>query len=370
MNAIRTTRLALVGMSAAVALASAAGCTMPKASDFKPSNLFSLNSTWPWGDSDATREGTPVRVVGTWTDTVLHQSGQTPQRGFGGRLVFYGRDDTKPILVDGQLVVYAFDESRREPTDNKPTRRYVFPPDQMPLHMSKSELGASYSFWLPWDEAGGPKTEVSLICRFEPKDGAVITSEQTRNVLPGAIPANSSVAKEPLRLPEGVPARPARPSLEDLQSRRQLDPAMRLASYESPADAHAGAVSTTTAIAPTMPNGRMTVTSIPLPKDFQPHYTANHPLPRSATAAPALMPLQASQPQAAAMPSRPSAGTVGFGATPSASGPTSQRHAAGFGTMPLIRPQLLSPQPPTPAQPVGTPNVSYPPAAHSYRPAE
>ena len=55
--------------------------------------------------------------------------------------------------------------------------------------MSKNKLGASYSFFLPWDEAGGPKTEVSLICRFEPKDGPVVTSEQTRQLLPGSIAA-------------------------------------------------------------------------------------------------------------------------------------------------------------------------------------
>ena len=64
-----------------------------------------------------------------------------------------------------------------------------FPADQMPLHMSTNEFGASYSFFLPWDEAGGPKTEVSLICRFEPVGGSVITGEQTRHMLPGVMPA-------------------------------------------------------------------------------------------------------------------------------------------------------------------------------------
>ena len=102
----------------------------------------------------------------------MTQTGKTPQRGFGGRVMFYGKDGNDPILVDGQFVVYAFDETNREPTDNKPTRRYVFPPDQVAIRMSKSELGAGYSFWLPWDEVGGPQTNISLICRFEPKKGA------------------------------------------------------------------------------------------------------------------------------------------------------------------------------------------------------
>src|SRR5688572_25375162 len=114
-------------VTATILCAALTGCSMPKAKDFKPSKLFSL------GDDDEPQEGIPVRVVGTWTDTVLSQSGKKPQRGFGGRLIFYAEKEEKPILVDGQLVVYAFDETGREPTDNKPTRRYVFPPDQIPL---------------------------------------------------------------------------------------------------------------------------------------------------------------------------------------------------------------------------------------------
>src|SRR3954452_7753061 len=183
----------------AFALVSRAGSaqawTMPK--------MFSLDNTWPFRDKDKPQQGTPVRMVGAWTETVMTQPGQKPQRGFGGRVMFYDKEGKKPILVDGQLVVYAFDEAGRDPADNKPTRRYVFPADQMPIHMSKSEIGASYSFWLPWDEAGGPNCEVSLICRFEPKGGAVVTGEQTKHLLAG--PVTSAITSAGPRKPPKVP---------------------------------------------------------------------------------------------------------------------------------------------------------------------
>ena len=149
-----------------VAIVLTTGCRGPWSSGWKVSDMWDIDYT-PWS-KDEPRPETPTRLVGTWTDTVLHTSGKNPQRGFGGRLIFYAKDPEKPVLVDGQLVVYAFDETNREVTDNRPTRRYVFPTDQVPLHMSKTELGPTYSFWLPWDEVGGPQTEVSLICRFEP----------------------------------------------------------------------------------------------------------------------------------------------------------------------------------------------------------
>jgi hypothetical protein len=267
MNTIRRTESALSWLMLVVMILFSVGCRGPWSKDWKFSDMFDLDKATPWGD-DGPEEGTPVRLVGTWTDTVLHQSGKAPQRGFGGRLIFYGEDSNDPILVDGQLVVYAFDETNREPTDNKPTRRYVFPPDQVARRMSQSELGPSYSFWLPWDEAGGPQTEVSLIARFQPKDGAVVIGEQTRHLLPGELAQGGAAAdNKPSKLPEGIPMRPRAPGTDQLSGvpgRPQLSSAapnatsggegVQLASYEA-------------ATAPSQ--RRMITTSISLPDSFR-----------------------------------------------------------------------------------------------------
>src|SRR3954463_2990829 len=213
--------LKAIGFAVAFALVLPAGTaqawSMPK--------MFRLDNTWPFRDKDKPQQGTPVRIVGAWTDTVMSQAGQKPQRGFGGRIMFYEKEGKKPILVDGQLVVYAFDETNRQATDNKRTGRYVFPADQMAIHMSKCDMGASYSFWLPWDEAGGPKTEVGLICRFEPKGGAVVTGEQTHHLLPGTANnwAATRGAPTPPKVPEGVRSKPPRQTLEDLQAKRNAE---------------------------------------------------------------------------------------------------------------------------------------------------
>jgi hypothetical protein len=243
-----------------------AGCAKP----WKTPKMFSLDNTWPFRDKDAPQEGVPVRMVGMWTDTVYTQAGQKPQRGFGGRIMFYEKEEKNPIIIDGQLVIYAFDETKRDPADNKPTRRYVFPPDQMPVHMSKSEMGASYSFWLPWDEVGGPKTEVSLICRFEPTGGGVISSEQTRHILPGTERVATADGKQKLQVPEGVPSRPPKETLEKIQSRQNEERQAKQASYEAPADNRyqAGAVVNAAAIS-SVPERQMTSTTIALPQNFQ-----------------------------------------------------------------------------------------------------
>lgn len=167
------------------------GC-WSKVSNWKFSNMFDLDKGMPWEDDEELREGTPVRIVSSWVDTVKHTQGEMPERGFGGRLLFYDEESNDPIKVEGELVVYAFDESNRDPIDNRPTRRFVFPSEQLSLHMSKSPIGPSYSFFLPWDQVGGPQAEISLICRFKPAKGAIVVSEQTRHLLPGVISASAS----------------------------------------------------------------------------------------------------------------------------------------------------------------------------------
>ncbi|TWT35158.1 hypothetical protein KOR34_00450 [Posidoniimonas corsicana] len=174
----------------------ATGCaTLRDSAPMKLARKIDIPNGIPWKHQEH-REGDPRKMVVTWTDAVRHQSGAGAERGFGGRIFFYDRDESDPIKVDGQLVVYAFDETDRLPTDNRPTKRYVFPAEQFVKHVSESELGVSYSVWLPWDATGGAATDVSLIARFEPNAGGnLVVSEQTRQRLPGAMdPIDTMIA--------------------------------------------------------------------------------------------------------------------------------------------------------------------------------
>jgi hypothetical protein len=267
--------------------------------------------------------------------------------------MFYDKHEEKPILVEGQLVVYAFDETNRSVTDNKPTRRYVFPPDQVALRLSKSELGASYSFWLPWDEAGGPQTEVSLICRFEPKGGAVVASEQTRHRLPGTITAPAVAADGrplPPKLPEGVPSRPAQPTLESMQESRMRDHNLQMASYESVAPVGTSTVPMGTVLPATHhePVRRMTTTSIPLPAHFQLPMAsaATGPIPTTPTSNQPI-PIQ-SMPTAAQQPANYTA-------------PVQQQLPAAMNMTPSANPTQQNPRLGAfPVQMPGTPTVATP----------
>jgi len=170
------TRLSQV-LLGVVCLASFVGCTQL---DWRrPTEWFPLGEDKPQ---------TPANVVAVWSEVLLQHPDRPPTRGFGGRLMFFGPDRDTPLRVDGSLVVYAFDEDNRDPNSGTPDRKYAFTAEQFVGHYSESELGHSYSVWIPWDQAGGPKQDVGLICRFSPTQGPAIISEQTRVALPGNSP--------------------------------------------------------------------------------------------------------------------------------------------------------------------------------------
>lgn len=127
----------------------------------------------------------PERLTALWTHTVLNQPGKPGVRGFGGRVMFYGKDRDKSINVDGSLTIYAYDDTHSDGSRSAPVRKYVFTADQLPDHYSKSALGPSFSVWLPWDEVGGSQRQIGLLARFEGRKGGVVMSDMSRQTLPG-----------------------------------------------------------------------------------------------------------------------------------------------------------------------------------------
>ena len=201
----------MLGLLLAACLGAAAGCAE-----------FDLKKPIPW-KSDHDEKAQSTRVVSMWSDAVLSQADRLPTRGFGGRLMFYSPKSEKPIKVNGTLVVYAFDEEGRDPTNTKPDRKYVITPEQLAKHYSKSQLGDSYSVWIPWDDVGGPRQEISLIVRFIPTEGPVVLGEQTKHVLAGRAPTEAEARAKSL----------SRPADSSSQGVRQV-------SYETPAPGAAG----------------------------------------------------------------------------------------------------------------------------------
>jgi hypothetical protein len=146
--------------------------------------------------------GPAQSVIAVW-EPAVNTCGDKPVRGFGGRVYFYDSGQTKPVKVNGTVVVYAFNENGRSADNTKPDEGYVF--DDKTLNSKgvykKSKLGPSYNLWIPIDSAGpdGEAKRISLIVRYMPKKGSSVVSSQATAYLPGKHEQNTMVAQaEPI----------------------------------------------------------------------------------------------------------------------------------------------------------------------------
>ncbi len=175
---------------------------------------FDLKKNIPWGTGEDGKLERPMKLVANWSEAVMTSGNLSPTRGFGGRLVYYAKEGGKPVKVAGTLTVYAFNESDGMQDDVVPDRKFVFTEEQFAQHYSdKGLLKHSYNVWLPWDELGGEKKDISLMCRFVSSQGDVVLSEQTRHVLPGKPSKNPAVpetlaADHPSLRPTAPPVSP------------------------------------------------------------------------------------------------------------------------------------------------------------------
>lgn len=127
--------------------------------------------------------GVPERMVVIWKDAVYEHPAVPATRGIGGRVYFYDQKDN-PIKVDGEIVVYGFDDSNGG-GKTEADKKFVFKQESLEGHYNVTAMGPSYSIWLPWDKQGSKELSISLIPAFRDKTGKVIRSGQTICVLPG-----------------------------------------------------------------------------------------------------------------------------------------------------------------------------------------
>lgn len=189
MNTIPRWRLFVLALAV---MSSATGCQTPD---------WSVSKSWHklWNPDPKEKKSlfqTPARVVALWSPAMYNTPGKPATRGFGGRLYFYNHKD-EPIPIEGQLVVFAYNDSVQQVDGRKPDRKFVFTSEQLSTHFSPAELGASYSIWIPWDAVGGQQLEISLLPIFTATSGQVVMAEQSRNVLPGTTtPAANSQTQQ------------------------------------------------------------------------------------------------------------------------------------------------------------------------------
>ncbi|MCC9644380.1 hypothetical protein LOC71_19070 [Rhodopirellula sp. JC740] len=167
-----------------VSLTLSGGCASMTKSDSETPKK-SLMERMPWAKKETAPEPypNPAKLAAVWSTESLTQVGRVPTRGFGGRIFFYD-EKSRAVPVDGTLVIHGFDEGATDPKGA--VKRFEFTPEQLTSHFSQSDVGASYSIWVPWDAIGGEQSQISLVASFRTEEGKMLQGQPTTVLLPGS----------------------------------------------------------------------------------------------------------------------------------------------------------------------------------------
>ena len=175
----------LMLLSLLLTISVSTGCNISngmKWSKFR-SNVFNESRHMDF-DESIDPETIPDRMAVIWHDATATQTGAVPTRGFGGRIYFYNFED-KPIEVEGELVIYGYDDTDSDRRKSAPDKKFVFEDHELKRHVGESDLGTSYNIWIPWDKVGGVRKNIGLVAVFKGNNGGIVKGGHSVNVLPG-----------------------------------------------------------------------------------------------------------------------------------------------------------------------------------------
>jgi hypothetical protein len=142
-----------------------------------------------------------------WSPAVFNQVGRQSTRGFGGRIYFYDQKN-ESVAVEGQLVVYVYNDGAPGGENKPPEKKFAFTPEQFTQHYNPTQLGASYSIWVPWDAVGSPQAQLTLIPIFTSASGQLVIGESSHNLLAGPAAPSGELQYSHAVLPPSPVVRP------------------------------------------------------------------------------------------------------------------------------------------------------------------
>ncbi len=135
---------------------------------------------------DTPPKGPVAQVMPLWADGIVVQTDPMrrglPTPGLAARVYLFGGQLGEPLLAEGSLIVYQYDDL--QPVTDPQVPREIWNLDKASLEklLKKDALGWGYNLWLPWSNYHPDIKRVMLVVCYRPEKGVEAWSGQ--HVLP------------------------------------------------------------------------------------------------------------------------------------------------------------------------------------------
>lgn len=163
----------------------------------------------------------PIReVIALWEPAEGTDMDGAPCRGFAGQVLFFAHGIDEPVRVDGDVIIYVFDDQGDEEEQSHPLHTFKFEGGAWEAYLRGTKtLGATYQIFIPYTRKGAHQATCSLRVKYEPRGGIPIYSKMASIILAGTKQKDGE-------------RRPADPDRQPAQSSSPTSAPVQRASFE------------------------------------------------------------------------------------------------------------------------------------------
>ena len=133
----------------------------------------------------ATARNPVTQVICIWQPSEGRDPNGMPCRGFAGQILFLAGRNSLPVMVDGDVRIYLFDDQGTDEEQTKPIHQYDFDSGSWAPHLTKGTLGPTYSVFVPYTRRGTYEAKCALRVRLKPADEPAVFSDMAMVPLDG-----------------------------------------------------------------------------------------------------------------------------------------------------------------------------------------
>ena len=133
----------------------------------------------------ATPNNPAVRCLCLWEPAEGTGVDDQPARGVSGQIFFFTRSSVSPVVVDGDVRIFLFDDQGETGDQAVPLHQFDFKDGAWQAQLTTTQFGPAYQVFVPYSRKGHHLATLALRVRLTPKNGPVIFSDMADVVLHG-----------------------------------------------------------------------------------------------------------------------------------------------------------------------------------------
>jgi len=144
----------------------------------------------------ATPQNPAVKCLCVWQTAEGYDPQGKPCRGVAGQVFFFNRDSDLPVIVDGNVRVFVFDDQGADADQSKPLSQLDIDRQAWNGQLTTTQFGPAYRLFVPYVRPGRHHAQVGLRLRMTPDSGPTVFSDMTTIDLSGSKPEKATSANE------------------------------------------------------------------------------------------------------------------------------------------------------------------------------